>query len=84
MEYEKSNLEIILQANDLILGAVGFWWNQKHALAPTSTSPKAELARHIRDASGWRSLLKPPYHSKRFTIWKLTPNEDRVLQPMMP
>jgi uncharacterized protein DUF3800 len=83
MEYEDSKLEIMLQVNDLILGAVGFWWNKKHTTAPTATSPKADLARHIKDATGYHSLFSIPYHSKRFTIWELTFN-DRTREPRMP
>lgn len=75
VEYRDSELEIMLQVNDLILGAVGFCWNRKHSTLPTSKSPKADLARHITEATGYDSLLKIPYLSKPFTIWKMTFNE---------
>jgi hypothetical protein len=75
MGYEESHLDIMLQVNDLILGALGFWKNKKHTRVPTSTGAKAALARHIKDLIGFgpNSLVKPPYHSKRFTVWPLTP-----------
>lgn len=72
MGYEKSKLEIMLQMNDLILGALGFCQNKKHTRAPTATSPKADLARHIRKTLDF-SLTKPPFHSKKYTVWPLTP-----------
>lgn len=75
VDYEESHLEIMLQVNDLILGAVGFWWNKKHSKLPTSKSPKAALARHIVKATGVYSLFQIPYRYKDFTIWKLTFNE---------
>lgn len=77
--YEESHLEILLQVNDLILGAVGFWWNKKHSTSPTKKSAKGKLvrhiAKHIREVTGSYSMFQIPYHSKDFTIWKMTFNE---------
>lgn len=84
MGYEKSHLEIMLQVNDLILGAVGFWWNDKHRTIPTATSPKADLARHIKNATRFKSLLQIPYNSKRFTIWPMKFSENAPVSLGMP
>lgn len=76
VEYEESHLEIMLQVNDLILGAVGFWWNKKHSTMPTAKSPKGKLARHVTKSLGTTySLFQIPYLSKNFTIWRLTFND---------
>lgn len=86
MGYIESHLEIMLQVNDLVLGAIGFWNNKKHTREPTASSPKADLARHIKNTIGFgpKALVKPPYHSKRFTIWPLTPKEQGTRAPRMP
>jgi hypothetical protein len=79
VEYEESHMEIMLQVNDLVLGAVGFWWNKKHRTLPTSKSPKGKLvrhvAKHIREATGSYSMLQITYASRNYTIWEMEFNE---------
>ena len=70
MAYEKSHLEILLQMNDLILGAIGFWRNRKYIVEPTKSSPKGALARHIKNETGLGTLFANP-RSPRFTMWTM-------------
>lgn len=70
MAYEDSRAEIMLQVNDLILGAIGFWRNKKHTVEPTKGSPKGALARHIKNATGLNSLFDNP-RSTSFSMWKM-------------
>jgi hypothetical protein len=84
VEYEDSKLDIVLQVNDLILGAIGFWWNEKHKRLPTSISPKGDLARHVKNESGHRSLFVNPHHGP-FTIWEMKFAErGSAREPMAP
>lgn len=71
LAYADSKEEIMLQVNDLVLGAIGFWRNKKHITIPTSTSPKCDLARHVKNETGLNSLFDNP-RSHRFTMWKVT------------
>jgi hypothetical protein len=70
MKYAESDEEILLQINDILLGAIGFEMNRKHKLEPTRGTPKAELAKHVRHKSPAYSLRKGTgIDNKRFTIW---------------
>jgi hypothetical protein len=70
--YQESKLDMILQVNDLILGAIGFIRNGKEKVMPTMDTPKAELARYINKISPlhsfWRDSGKD---NKTFTLWAI-------------
>jgi hypothetical protein len=72
LQYENSKNDILLQVNDLVLGAVGFLRNGKHKVAPTMDSPKHELAIYIRQASPAHSFWQNTAADKKdFTLWAL-------------
>lgn len=70
--YENSHLDMMLQMNDLVLGAIGFWRNDKHITM--AGSPKHMLARHIKNCAGLNSLKDNP-RSERFSMWTIRFNE---------
>ncbi|MEE7504166.1 DUF3800 domain-containing protein [Methylobacterium mesophilicum] len=72
LQYQNSKADILFQINDLILGAIGFLRNRKHVLESTKSSPKAELALHIRRSSPARSFWQDTSeHKLDFTLWAL-------------
>ena len=69
----------MLQVNDLILGTVGFWWNQKHRRSPLRPALRQLWCERNK---GHRRipLFQIPYRYPRFTIWKLTFSERGVMR----
>ena len=72
LQYQDSRSDILLQINDLLLGAVGFLRNGMHKVEPTKHSPKTELALHIQRASPVRSFWQDTSDRQGdFTLWAL-------------
>lgn len=66
----------MLQFADVILGGVGFEWNGKHLQNPDT--PKAKIARRIRNGAGVQTLAKQTWMSERhFSIWKFELSSPR-------
>lgn len=61
-----------LQAVDILTSAVAFEFRQAAGLAGTAT-PKAEVARYMRDAFGVSSWLRPPAVTDRINVRKYVP-----------
>lgn len=67
--YEDSKDDILLQVNDLILGAIGYRRNAKHKDDKNKSSAKAELALHILRVSPCRSFWQDTAEGKTaFTL----------------
>jgi hypothetical protein len=76
--YQDSKLDLILQVNDLILGAIGFIRNGKEKIEPTKGTPKAELARYINQVSPLHSFWKDSgKHNTTFTLWAIRFNGEK-------
>lgn len=61
--------QLIIQINDIILGAIGFQKNGYDLLAGTRDSKK-ELAKYIAEQAGLPNLRQnSPWGKIRFTIW---------------
>jgi hypothetical protein len=72
MEFEDSKKSIILQVNDLVLGAVGFAANHKDRRPEHADSPKARLFRHVLKESGLLSIRRDTVRGQNdFTIWNI-------------
>jgi hypothetical protein len=71
LQFRDSKAEIMLQINDILLGAIGLCANRKDNRRP-ATHPTVILARHIRDKAGLLSLRRPtPQYELRFTVAQL-------------
>jgi hypothetical protein len=71
LRYQESKTDILLQVNDLILGAIGFLRNGKHK-TERKGSLKTELALYIRRASPVHSFWQDTAEGKTdFTLWAL-------------
>lgn len=69
VQFRHSHDEVLLQAADMLCGAVAYRWNEQH-LRPAATAAKIEMADHVRELARLRDLAAgTPYRAQRFTIW---------------
>lgn len=83
VEFMDSQESLLLQMNDILLGAVGYRVNKKHE-ADDGASAKKLLSDRIREKAGLQNLeQQTPISRKKFTIWhfKLQP---RIVAPRGP
>jgi hypothetical protein len=88
IEYRESKCDILLQLNDLMLGAIGYLCNDKHIADKHNRAPKTKLAYYIRSLNGsYAFYYGTPPSNKTFTVWriafggkKLDYREDRAEQ----
>jgi hypothetical protein len=78
LKFEKTKQAVMLQINDVLLGAIGLCANRKDITRP-SDHHTVILAEYIRDAAGQTNLRrKGPDRDPRFTHW---PSNSRTCQP---
>ncbi|HEY0833645.1 MAG TPA: DUF3800 domain-containing protein [Azospirillum sp.] len=85
IEFRDSEKSLLLQMNDILLGAVGYRVNKKHE-AEGSAQAKMLLSERIRELSGLQNLeQQTPISRKKFTIWhfKLQPRIGAPRRPRL-
>lgn len=77
VEPTRSHDEDMLQLADLLLGAVGYCWNDRG-----ESDAKVRLARHIADQMGWATLkVRTSPYATKFNIWVWDPTAKSRTRP---
>jgi len=80
VEPRRSHDEDLLQLTDVLLGALGYTWNES-----TESPAKLSLIAHIRKRLGWPSLKQSTSPSAtRFNVWQWRPSAQAQIKGKRP